>query len=182
MTDLQKQKQLLRLQVKQEFKKYSPDELSAFSKEICQQVDALIEENKCTHVGMFAPLPDEPNIWPVFEKLKNEVNFYFPRMKNEEIEYVAIQDKHDLERGPWGILEPVKNKTATKSDQFDLVLVPGLAFTAEGDRLGRGKGFYDRLLFRMPKHLTTVGICFPFQMVQKIPTEPQDMKISSVIF
>ncbi|MBO7569823.1 MAG: 5-formyltetrahydrofolate cyclo-ligase [Bacteroidaceae bacterium] len=63
--------------------------------------------------------------------------------------------------------------------QIDLAIIPGMAFTQQGDRLGRGKGFYDRLLPRL--HCPLIGIAFPFQVLPFIPTEPHDIQMTEVI-
>jgi 5-formyltetrahydrofolate cyclo-ligase len=80
--------------------------------------------------------------------------------------------------GAYGILEPT-GPLFTDYDSIDLAVVPGVAFTRDGVRLGRGKGYYDRLLPRIksPK----VGICFPFQILESIPTEPFDVKMDEVV-
>ena len=66
-------------------------------------------------------------------------------------------------------------------DSIDLAIVPGMGFDSEGHRLGRGKGYYDRLLTRMPAaHLT--GLCFPFQMLPEVPHEAHDINMENIIF
>ena len=66
-------------------------------------------------------------------------------------------------------------------DSFDLVLVPGLAFTAEGERLGRGGGFYDRLLSSPGFRAFKVGVCFDRQMRETLPMEPHDQRVHRVV-
>ena len=63
---------------------------------------------------------------------------------------------------------------------IDLVIVPGVAFDRDGNRLGRGKGYYDRLLPRIPSAYK-VGICFPFQIVEEVPAEPFDIRMDEII-
>jgi 5-formyltetrahydrofolate cyclo-ligase len=65
--------------------------------------------------------------------------------------------------------------------QLDLIVVPGLAFTAEGNRLGRGAGFYDRFLAGIPANTVKVGVCFEFQRVSEVPQESHDVKMDAVV-
>jgi 5-formyltetrahydrofolate cyclo-ligase len=64
-------------------------------------------------------------------------------------------------------------------DQFDLVLVPGMAFDSSGNRLGRGQGFYDRLLAETSG--VKCGVGYDFQLLEKIPAEPHDAKVDFIL-
>lgn len=86
-----------------------------------------------------------------------------------------------LLKGPYGIEEPVEKKPLDPS-RIDLVVVPGLAFTRSGKRLGRGKGYYDRFLKRLSKRACTIGLAFDFQILPALPTTPLDVDVSRVIF
>ena len=79
----------------------------------------------------------------------------------------------------YGILEPT-GEPFTQYENIDFALIPGMAFDADGNRLGRGKGYYDRFLPLMTR-ARKVGICFPFQFLPHIPTEPTDMPMDEVI-
>ena len=85
----------------------------------------------------------------------------------------------DLRPGAFGIMEPV-GQLVTDYDHIDLAVVPGMAFDACGHRLGRGKGYYDRLLPRL-SHCYKIGICFDFQKVPSVPTEPTDIAMDEVL-
>ncbi|MFM8885802.1 MAG: 5-formyltetrahydrofolate cyclo-ligase, partial [Chthoniobacterales bacterium] len=65
--------------------------------------------------------------------------------------------------------------------EAEIIFVPGLAFTAEGQRLGRGRGFYDRLLAALPEDILRVGVCFAEQIVADIPSEPHDKEVDVVL-
>lgn len=68
----------------------------------------------------------------------------------------------------------------TDYDLIDVAIVPGMAFDREGHRLGRGKGYYDRFLAQLP-HIYKIGICFPFQLVDKVPADVHDILMDEVI-
>jgi 5-formyltetrahydrofolate cyclo-ligase len=88
----------------------------------------------------------------------------------------------DLELGPYGILHP-RHDPANWIDptDLDLVVVPGVAFDKCGHRLGRGAGYYDRFIARLPKDVPTVGLAFDFQIVDSLPHQDHDMPVSRVI-
>jgi len=84
----------------------------------------------------------------------------------------------DMKKGAYGILEP---KTVRKADEnnIDVILVPGLAFDRNGGRMGFGKGYYDRLL--ESSKAVKIGLCYDFQILEKIPTESHDVPMNFVI-
>lgn len=85
----------------------------------------------------------------------------------------------DLTVGAFGIEEPT-GEPFTHYDEIDLAVIPGVAFDAKGHRLGRGRGYYDRLLPRLTA-ARKLGICFPFQLVDEVPAEPLDIDMDEVI-
>lgn len=87
-----------------------------------------------------------------------------------------------LETGPYGIRQPKKEEIKpVPYEEMDLVLVPGVAFDRKGNRLGRGKGYYDRFLKKLPKDTLTIGLCFDFQVAESIPTLPHDIPVHMLL-
>ncbi len=90
--------------------------------------------------------------------------------------------KEDLIRGPYGITQPKKDPDSSWNDQLDLVVVPGVAFDKQNNRLGRGEGYYDRFLKVLPKETPTFGLAFDFQIVGCLPfVEEHDISVSHVL-
>ena len=85
-----------------------------------------------------------------------------------------------MEKGYAGIPEPVADAPVA-DDPAALVLMPGLAFTEKGDRMGYGGGFYDKFLAAEPDH-PTVALCYDFQMVDYIPTDDYDIPVDRVLW
>ena len=81
---------------------------------------------------------------------------------------------------PYGILEPTTPELSIINCQLSIAIVPGMAFDKQGHRLGRGKGYYDRFLSRIP-NIYKIGVCFPFQMLESIPSESTDVVMDEVI-
>lgn len=94
----------------------------------------------------------------------------------------AILDSHaHLKKGPYGVSEPVTSRFIGLED-LDLVITPGVAFDKKGNRLGRGKGYYDRFLSKIPKDTPSIGLAFSLQILPVVPTTPHDVSVKKVLF
>jgi len=96
------------------------------------------------------------------------------------------QDLTELQPGMWNILEPPRERWSepekrVKSDELDVVMVPGVAFDSRGGRLGNGAGYYDRLLQQVRPDAVLVGICYQSQLFPLIPMETYDVYMDAVI-
>jgi len=89
----------------------------------------------------------------------------------------------DLEAGPYGIKQSKYDPSkALEDNNLDMVVVPGVAFDKQNNRLGRGGGYYDRFLGALPSRIPTVGLAFDFQIVDSLPfKEEHDVPVSSVL-
>ena len=120
-------------------------------------------------VLFFAPLADELDVWPVLEQsLKHGKVIALPFYDADKKTYQARQIKNastDIIFGKFSVREPVSSCAEIPFDHFDLVLVPGLAFDLNGNRLGRGRGFYDRMLEKASG--IKCGIGYDFQLLEK---------------
>lgn len=101
--------------------------------------------------------------------------------KNRVIEPHFLGDQTELIRGPYGISEPAV-KESIDLKHLDLVIVPGVAFDRQGNRLGRGKGYYDRFLKKLRRKTTSIGLAFDFQILPSVPATMQDVAVDRVIF
>ncbi len=103
--------------------------------------------------------------------------------KERNIKPVYLGDIKKLKKGPYGIYEPKgpSNRKPAALKDIDLVIVPGIAFDKNNNRLGRGKGYYDNFLRRLPKDSSNIGLGFRFQLLGKIPATKRDIPLASVI-
>jgi 5-formyltetrahydrofolate cyclo-ligase len=130
----------------------------------------------------FAPLPDELDVWPLLEEFlaagKITALPFFNVEKKIYGAKAVEKPATDIVIGKFGVREPAAGCREISFETFDLVLVPGMAFDLQGSRLGRGRGFYDRLL----KNIGGVkcGVAYDFQLLEKIPEEPHDTKVDFV--
>jgi 5-formyltetrahydrofolate cyclo-ligase len=103
---------------------------------------------------------------------------------SRHLELYQVKDlQHDVAPGLWGIREPVVGRCAREErlGTVDFILLPGVAFTRAGARLGYGGGFYDRLLAHTPHRPSLVAGAFGLQMVEEIPQEPTDHRVEWVV-
>ena len=126
-------------------------------------------------VAAFLPIPGEPWISPLFENKTVCV----PRVRGEKCDLVLLPRDVPAD---WRLAGPeIDALPAVDFALVDLILVPGLAFTKDGTRLGRGGGYYDRLLVSCPPRTRRIGVCFAAQIVASLPTEPHDQRVERVI-
>lgn len=141
-------------------------------------------QNACI-IFLYFPLSSEPQIRPLIEKALTECKTVaLPRIEGEgeesRIVFRIVKNlDEDLEIGPYNILQP-KMSCETFLEEPDLVLVPGLAFTIDGKRLGRGKRYYDRFLKTVPRAFK-VSVAFTEQIVEDLPMTEDDQPVDLVI-
>ena len=132
-------------------------------------------------IMLYSALPDEvPTQTLMAELVAQGKTVLLPRVINEkDMELRCYTGPQDLQKGAYGILEPTGERY-TDYEAIDVAIVPGMAFDAEGHRLGRGKGYYDRFLSRVP-YLYKIGLCFSWQIVDRVPCDEHDMVMDEVI-
>lgn len=102
----------------------------------------------------------------------------YPRIEGDRLVFYEARRQALEPTGPWGIPEPAEG--AIPAGPIDLFVVPGLGFTTAGERIGYGRGFYDRVLVARGEALA-VGFAFPCQLVDDLPTEPHDERLDAVV-
>jgi 5-formyltetrahydrofolate cyclo-ligase len=107
----------------------------------------------------------------------------YPRIRGRELDFYSVSGPWTLEKSVYGLREPSEEAVRIKPGELDLVIVPGMAFTRCGIRLGRGGGFYDRFLGNMGTGARAVrmGVCFEWQLLDRIPEEPHDSRMDLVV-
>ncbi len=161
---------------------YTVAELEAMSATV---VGKILEHQRVTDaktVMLYYALPDEVDTHRLADELvKLGKTVLLPKIIGDgQLEVRVYTGRQDLAQEPaFHIMEPVGELYHTYDD-IDVALVPGMGFDDEGNRLGRGKGYYDRLLADMP-HTYKIGVCFGFQKVKRVPTSEWDVKMDEVI-
>ena len=137
-------------------------------------------ENSHT-ILLYSALPDEVPTQALMDELAGQgKTVLLPRVISDtDMELRRYTGRQDLQPCAYGILEPV-GELFTDYEKIDVAIVPGMAFDAEGHRLGRGKGYYDRFLSRVP-YIYKIGLCFAWQMVEHVPYDEHDILMDEVI-
>jgi len=108
---------------------------------------------------------------------------FFPKVgPTQELALVRVDNPAELQPGAFGLLEPTGAETVPVANlRQALICVPGLAFSPDGDRLGRGGGYYDRLLAQTGPSTTSAGLAYAFQVLDQLPQAPGDRRIDLII-
>lgn len=130
-------------------------------------------------VLLYHSLKDEVQTHAFIEKWSRRKKIILPVVAGDVLELRAYTGPNDLSIGSYGIAEPT-GELFTDYASIDLAVIPGVAFDLAGHRLGRGKGYYDKLLPFLPSALK-IGLCFPFQLVEEVPAEPFDICMDIII-
>ena len=101
--------------------------------------------------------------------------------QTQSLDLYSARGMAELRRSKWGILEPAAVAPAVSIDDVDFVLMPGVAFDRTGNRLGYGRGYYDKLISRANPALARVAAAFSCQLVDKVPVDSHDQKVHSII-
>lgn len=101
--------------------------------------------------------------------------------RNSGMDAVEIKDFNDLISGKFGILEPMNTELKIDESYIDVTYIPGVAFDDDGRRLGYGGGYYDRFLGRLRGDCKKIGICYDFQIIDKVPVEKHDILMDEVV-
>ena len=132
-------------------------------------------------ISAFAALPGEPDLLPLLAEFPDR-QWIFPRVENDRLMLHPVADpSRDLLPGAFGIREPSPALPVIDVTAIDAFLCPGLAFDRNGGRLGRGRGFYDRLLAQARPNARKLGIAFSFQLVDDTFPEPHDMRMEKIL-
>jgi 5-formyltetrahydrofolate cyclo-ligase len=171
-------------------KALAAEEKSAADAAVCEKlktrsdIGEMIDSLNCgSPLAVYLASPDEINIDPYIEyMLRAGVKVVAPRWNGETYEFAKLKgldDKH-LRRGPMEIREPADADIVEPKNVYAWI-IPGLAFTKEGKRLGYGGGWYDRFLASAPKGAIKIGVAYSFQVVDDLSTEPHDILLADIV-
>ena len=178
-------KKSIRQSIKQATQGLSAEDIRRQRDSVNAALREIIMRRQPSVVALFSPLPDEINITPVIDYLveQKECLVLLPRVDvsvdKPTMEFYPYR-KAEMEVGAYGINEPQGDEPCP-AETIDLMVVPAVAFTRRGERLGRGKGFYDCYLSREGFRAYTVGVCYSHQLLDSLPTEPHDCCVDEVV-
>lgn len=171
-------KDTLRQQMREMKRQYTPQQLEVLSLPVIERLRPRLSEART--ILAFYSLPDEVNTHELIDDLVTEgKTVLLPKVVNDgRMELRRYTGRQDLQEGTFHIMEPV-GEPFTDYQEIDVALIPGMAFAPNGNRLGRGKGYYDRFLAGGATHL--IGVCFDFQKMPEVPVSEYDISVDEVI-
>lgn len=165
---------------------FSTEQIKEKSKLIIDRVIQLPEYAEADHILLYADYRHEVMTKDLFvAAIADRKKVYFPKCDPEhcKMEFYQIISVRQLETGAYGIKEPPvdeKNRYHYHTQENTLIIVPGVAFDVEGNRIGYGKGYYDRFL-EDKRAISAVGLCFAEQLVEHIETDAYDIKMDKIV-
>ncbi len=175
-------KEKLRKEIKEKRKKLSKEEQRKKGKEIKKRLFDLKEYKDAKTVLFYVSYNGEVFTHNMIKEamINKKVIVPISNKKDKSLILSELKNWDDLKLGSYGILEPRKDKINEVSiDEIDLIIVPGIAFDEKGNRIGHGKGYYDRLLQK--SNAVKIGIAYELQIVDKVPTEENDIPVDIII-
>lgn len=145
--------------------------------EVFSRLESTAAFQLAERILMYHSLPDELNTHQFLSKWNGRKRFYLPRVNGADLEILPYEETR-LELGSFHIEEPTGDDI-TDPGEIELVIVPATAYDRKGNRLGRGKGFYDRLL--KTTSATKIGVGYEFQLIDEVPSEPHDVAMDIII-
>lgn len=185
-------KKTLRKEIREEKRRHTEGELAALSEEICLRLMSHPKVSAADVVLLYWALPDEVCTHGLVRRLAEMgKTVLLPRVVSDTgMTLHRFTAMGDMARGRFGILEPqgeevppllLGDMRAGGDGAREIVgIIPGMAFDRHGHRLGRGKGYYDRLLALLP-WMYRIGVCYPFQMQESVPAEATDVAMDEVV-
>lgn len=171
----------LRNFIRMQKSQFTSAELKEMSQEIVRRLMVHPRVKNSNTIMMYYSLDDEVDTHEVIDQLvKAGKKVLLPAVISDtEMELRCYEGPKDLEGGFFHIMEPV-GRRFDDYDQIDVAVVPGMGFDGRMNRLGRGRGYYDRMLPKLTKAYK-IGLCFDFQKMPGIPTEENDVKVDEVL-
>ncbi len=156
-----------------------PDEKSVRDERIRENLKGLPEFRPTGTILMFYPIKGEPDITPLFDYVLSRGGaLVLPKVDGNNLRVVRLLDPTQVQAGRFRVPEPVGGEEVSPED-LDLAIVPGIVFDRRCYRIGFGKGFYDRLLAKVPA--PKVGVGYSFQVVPEVPRDPWDVPLDLVV-
>jgi 5-formyltetrahydrofolate cyclo-ligase len=162
--------------------------LSADRLALSQSIQARVLESswyfKSSAIALYSAVQNEVCTDDIRDHaLRHGKRLFYPRLtENHAGDFVLVQSIDDMIAGPFGFPEPSGKEILSGPIEHGLLIfVPGIAFDREGNRLGRGRGWYDRMLRCIDGNAIAIGLAYEFQLFDRVPVEPWDQSVRYII-
>lgn len=175
-------KQQAREQARAYLRQLTEPQKSLYSLQICRQLQQQLQDSTLRHIGLYSPLPDEPQLQPLLAGLQElGLQCYLPRcLPGKALVWHHAAAK--LHSGSYGILEPQADSPTIPAQQLQLLVIPALAYNAKLQRLGRGAGYYDRLIPALSPQCQLWGVVFSAAQIMEFAAEPHDLQLQRLFY
>jgi len=180
MNDIQSEKKLIRLQVKKMKANISYHDKTKYSLSVLDKLeqDKDFINSKC--IIAYWSMKDELITHDFIEKWYSMKKIFLPVVIGDILEFRLFEGRSKMKKeNSFGIYEPI-GEILKDWNLVDYAIIPGVAFDKSNNRLGRGKGFYDKILNGI--NAVKVGVCFEFQIFKRIPIETTDIPMDRVYY
>ena len=175
--DVAARKTELRKEIADLKKQISTEQKQQEARAVFSKVETLSEFKSAENILLYWSTSDELSTHEIIEKWSNRKQIILPTIVGDKLILKPYMPGQNMKKGALGIWEP--DTVDTFTENIDLMIIPGIAFDSDKNRLGRGKAFYDRFLAN--KHLVKIGVGFDLQLLSHIPSEKSDIKMDKVI-
>lgn len=159
----------------------SLEEQKALSEKVLAKIEAAPQFMDAKVVLAYYSLPDELYTHDFVARWAKNKTILLPKVVGDDLTLHQYIDEDSMQEGAFGIMEPATQEYRD-FDSINLVIVPGVAFDRHGNRLGRGRGYYDKLFGNLlPVDVVKFGVCYPFQMVEEVPADDCDVPMDKVM-
>lgn len=170
-------KEDIRSRVKAHKALLSDDERRSAARSVFGMLERTAAFIMADRILMYHSLPDELSTLEFIDKWNGKKHFFLPRVNGVNLDILPY-DKSALKYGAFHIEEPVGDDVQDISG-IELIVVPAVAYDRNGNRVGRGRGYYDRLL--ESSKAMKIGVGYDFQLVDEVDVEPHDVPVDMVI-
>jgi 5-formyltetrahydrofolate cyclo-ligase len=178
------EKILIREEILKRREAISPDLRESLSSSICSMIIKSFFYLESKSLMLYSSIKGEVDLRILYnDALRRHKSIFFPTVSLRSLRINPVQCFVDTvwERGPYGILEPMYRPNRINIKKLDLIFIPGVAFDRKSNRLGFGKGFYDKFLKNMPDNTLKIGVAFDFQIFETIKSDPWDIKMDIIV-
>jgi len=181
MSDTTTQKQQLRQYLNQQRKQLSQADKQRFSAQIVQYALPYLQREGVQQLLVYKALPFEVNTEGLLQQ--TDIECFVPRMLEDmAMQWVKVDESTSWVKGAFGVLEPEQGEIWQPSAKKSMIVCPLLGFDRQGNRLGMGKGYFDRWLADFGQYLDKqVGVAYSCQELPNVPTEQHDVPLSTII-
>ncbi|NDW19773.1 5-formyltetrahydrofolate cyclo-ligase [Dysgonomonas sp. 216] len=171
-------KDKLRKDIFRQKKEFTPLDLQNKSAEVFSVLEITGTFQDAQNIFIYNSLSDEVSTLDFINRWAKEKQFFLPVVTGNDLQFVKYEADKKFVVSDYGIKEP-EGKAFVEYDKIDMIIVPGVAFDRKLNRMGRGKGYYDRFLPKLKA--LKVGVCFDFQLLNSIPFDKNDVKMDMIV-